>query len=91
MLILPFRPGMTAQLILLLKQKKNISAANSCVVVKSDTAAVSDVKANLPLIKKEALRATRSNVCFVKVGDKAKIRVIKPEFKMILILKEERS
>jgi HlyD family secretion protein len=43
----PFRPGMTATLILLLKQKKNISAAKCRVVVKSDTAAVSDVKETL--------------------------------------------
>ncbi|WP_339918926.1 efflux RND transporter periplasmic adaptor subunit [uncultured Flavobacterium sp.] len=76
----PFRPGMTATVDIITKTKKNILAVPiSAVVVKSDTAAVSDVKAMEPSDdKKEAPKSDKKFECvFVKVGDKAKIRVIK--------------
>ncbi|SDZ88640.1 HlyD family secretion protein [Flavobacterium gillisiae] len=76
----PFRPGMTATVDIITKTKKNILVVPiSAVVVKSDTAAVSDVKAMEPSDdKKEAPKSDKKFECvFVKVGDKAKIRVIK--------------
>lgn len=76
----PFRPGMTATVDIITKTKKDVLAVPiSAVVVKSDTAAVKDVKAMEPSDdKKEAPKSDKKFECvFVKVGDKAKIRVIK--------------
>lgn len=76
----PFRPGMTATVDIITKTKKNVLAVPiSAVVVKLDTAAVSDVKVMEPSDdKKEAPKSDKKFECvFVKVGDKAKIRVIK--------------
>ena len=80
----PFRPGMTATVDIITKRKENIVAVPiSAVVVKDDTTSVKkDVVAELE--KKEQQQkgtAPKSDkkyeFVFVKVGDKAKIRVIK--------------
>lgn len=76
----PFRPGMTATVDIITKTKKDVLAVPiSAVVIKSDTAAVSDMKVLDPADdKKEAPKSDKKFECvFVKVGDKAKIRVIK--------------
>ena len=75
----PFRPGMTATVDIITKTKKNVVAVPiSSVVVKSDTAAVKEIKVEDPEEKKSAPKSDKKFECvFVKVGDKAKIRVIK--------------
>ncbi|MFT4983035.1 MAG: HlyD family secretion protein [Flavobacterium sp.] len=76
----PFRPGMTATVDIITKTKNSILAVPiSAVVVKSDTSAVSDVKVLEPSDdKNQAPKSDKKFECvFVKVGDKAKIRVIK--------------
>lgn len=76
----PFRPGMTATVDIITKTKKNVlSVPISSVVVKSDTAAVKEIKmpANLDE-EKSAPKSDKKYECvFIKVGDKAKIRIIK--------------
>ena len=78
----PFRPGMTATVDIVTKTKTNVLAVPiSSVVVKSDTLPVKTSKlddkeleeeeANMPKIDKKL------ECVFVKVGDKAKIRIIK--------------
>ncbi|CAI2766665.1 efflux RND transporter periplasmic adaptor subunit [Flavobacterium collinsii] len=76
----PFRPGMTATVDIITKTKKNVLAVPiSSVVVKSDTTAVKDFKVDDPNEdKKAAPKSDKKFECvFVRVGDKAKIRVIK--------------
>lgn len=75
----PFRPGMTATVDIITKTKKNVLAVPiSSVVVKSDTAAVKEIKVEDPEEKKSTPKSDKKFECvFVKVGDKAKIRVIK--------------
>lgn len=77
----PFRPGMTATVDIVTKTKKNVlSVPISSVVVKSDTAAVKEIKIEDPKSeeKKVAPKSDKKFECvFVKVGDKAKIRIIK--------------
>ena len=76
----PFRPGMTATVDIITKTKSNVLAVPiSSVVVKSDTTAVKDFKVEDPSEdKKVAPKSDKKFECvFVKVGDKAKIRVIK--------------
>lgn len=76
----PFRPGMTATVDIITKTKANVLAVPiSAVVVKSDTAAVKDFKVEDPSQdKKTAVKSDKKFECvFVKVGDKAKIMVIK--------------
>ena len=76
----PFRPGMTAMVDIITTRKENVLAIPiSAVVVKSDTTAVKktdvkegDEKAN-PVPKSDK----KYECVFVKVGDKAKIRIIK--------------
>lgn len=77
----PFRPGMTATVDIITKTKNNVlSVPISSVVVKSDTTAVvnpkmEDAKAEA---KDVAPKSDKKFECvFVKVGDKAKIRIIK--------------
>jgi len=76
----PFRPGMTATVDIITTRKEHvIGVPISSVVVKSDTAAtkkfeVKDESAD----KKVASKSDKKMECvFVKVGNKAKIRVIK--------------
>ena len=77
----PFRPGMTATVDIITRTKSNVLAVPiSSVVVKADTTAVKDLKIQGPNDddKKAAPKSDKKFECvFVKVGDKAKIRVIK--------------
>ncbi len=77
----PFRPGMTATVDIITERKVNVlSVPISSVVVKSDTAAVKEVVvADTDEEQKEtAPKSDKKFECvFVKVGDKAKIRIIK--------------
>jgi HlyD family secretion protein len=75
----PFRPGMTATVDIITKTKKNVLAVPiSSVVVKSDTTAVKEIKVEDPEAEKSAPKSDKKFECvFVKVGNKAKIRVIK--------------
>lgn len=75
----PFRPGMTATVDIITKTKANVlSVPISSVVVKSDTAAVKEIKVADPADQKSVPKSDKKFECvFVKVGDKAKIRVIK--------------
>lgn len=77
----PFRPGMTATVDIITKTKKNVlSVPISSVVVKSDTTAVKEIKIEDPQSdeKKAAPKSDKKLECvFVKIGDKAKIRIIK--------------
>ncbi len=75
----PFRPGMTATVDIITTIKNNVLAVPiSSVVVKSDTTAVSDFKVEDPNEKKVTPKSDKKFECvFVKVGDKAKIRIIK--------------
>jgi HlyD family secretion protein len=76
----PFRPGMTATVDIITKTKKNILAVPiSSVVVKSDTSSTKEIKMVLTDDeKKVAPKSDKKFECvFVKVGDKAKIRVVK--------------
>lgn len=79
----PFRPGMTATVDIITKRKENVlSVPISSVVVKSDTSATAK-----PVVIKskddqnnnqKAPKSDKKFECvFVKVGDKAKLRVIK--------------
>jgi len=76
----PFRPGMTATVDIITKRKENVLAVPiSAVVVKSDTSSIA--KPTTPIAEGEGKQAPKSDkkfeCVFVKVGDKAKIRVIK--------------
>jgi len=76
----PFRPGMTATVDIITQTKSNVlSVPISSVVVKSDTAAVKNiVVVDESDQKNEAPKSDKKFECvFVKVGDKAKIRIIK--------------
>ena len=77
----PFRPGMTATVDIVTKTKTNVLAVPiSSVVVKSDTTAVKEIKVDVaePTEKEPITKIDKKLECvFVKVGDKAKIRIIK--------------
>jgi HlyD family secretion protein len=77
----PFRPGMTATVDIITKTKANVLAVPiSSVVIKSDTAAVKEIKFDDPKAteKPKVLKSDKKLECvFVKVGNKAKIRIIK--------------
>jgi HlyD family secretion protein len=77
----PFRPGMTATVDIITTTKVNVvQVPISAVVVKSDTTAVnvSDMEESNNDNKKQTPKSDKKFECvFVKVGDKAKIRVIK--------------
>jgi HlyD family secretion protein len=77
----PFRPGMTATVDIITKTRSNVvSVPISAVVVKSDTTAVKGVKTEdlKSEDKKPAPKSdTKLECVFVKVGGKAKIRIIK--------------
>jgi HlyD family secretion protein len=77
----PFRPGMTATVDIITTTKTNVvHVPISSVVVKSDTTAVKGIKIDAPDAdnKKAAPKSDIKLECvFVKVGDKAKIRIIK--------------
>ena len=75
----PFRPGMTATVDIITNTKSNIlTVPISSVVVKSDTAAVKEIKVEDPNEEKSKPKSDKKFECvFVKVGNKAKIRIIK--------------
>ena len=77
----PFRPGMTATVDIITKTKANVLAVPiSAVVIKSDTAAVKEIKIDDPKAteKPKVSKSDKKLECvFVKVGNKAKIRIIK--------------
>ena len=75
----PFRPGMTATVDIITKTRANVlSVPISSVVVKSDTTAVKGFKVEDEDEKKAAPKSDKKLECvFVKVGNKAKIRIIK--------------
>ncbi|MFT7352250.1 MAG: HlyD family secretion protein [Flavobacterium sp.] len=75
----PFRPGMTATVDIITKRKENIIAVPiSSVVVKSDTLPQRKVNMTKDEEAKAAPKSDKKIECvFVKVGDKAKIRIVK--------------
>lgn len=79
----PFRPGMTATVDIITKRKENILAVPiSSVIVKADTSATAKPVVQNPEengnANQKAPQSDKKFECvFVKVGDKAKIRVIK--------------
>lgn len=77
----PFRPGMTATVDIITTRKENvIGVPISSIVVKSDTTATSKIAVEDPESKenKIAPKNDKKFECvFVKVGDKAKIRIVK--------------
>ncbi|HWS60891.1 MAG TPA: efflux RND transporter periplasmic adaptor subunit [Flavobacterium sp.] len=77
----PFRPGMTATVDIITKTRTNVLAVPiSSVVVKSDTIPVKGFKVEDDKEDKEKKtpKSDKKLECvFVKVGDKAKIRIIK--------------
>ncbi|MSP85476.1 MAG: efflux RND transporter periplasmic adaptor subunit, partial [Flavobacteriaceae bacterium] len=77
----PFRPGMTATVDIITTRKENvIGVPISSIVVKSDTTATSKIVVEDSKDKenKIAPKSDKKFECvFVKVGDKAKIRIIK--------------
>jgi HlyD family secretion protein len=77
----PFRPGMTATVDIITKRKENVIAVPiSAVVMKSDTTGTNKVEVKPEDSEEDnvVVRLDKKLECvFVKVGDKAKIRVIK--------------
>ena len=79
----PFRPGMTATVDIITKRReKVIGVPISAVVIKEDTTSVKkDIVAELEKEEKEKKGTYKPNqkfeCVFVKVGDKAKLRVVK--------------
>ncbi|HSD15098.1 MAG TPA: efflux RND transporter periplasmic adaptor subunit [Flavobacterium sp.] len=78
----PFRPGMTATVDIITTRKENILAVPiSAVVMKTDTTSTKkDIVEELEKEQEEKIKgsADKKYECvFVKVGDKAKLRVIK--------------
>lgn len=80
----PFRPGMTATVDIITKRKENIVAVPiSAVVIKEDTTTVKkDILAELEKEEQQKKNNTpkgdkKFECVFVKVGDKAKLRVVK--------------
>ncbi len=76
----PFRPGMTATVDIITKRKQNvIGVPISAVVIKSDTTATSKiVVSDAGSGDKVKTKSDKKLECvFVKVGDKAKIRIVK--------------
>ncbi len=74
----PFRPGMTATVDIITTTKNNVvQVPISAVVVKSDTAAVK-FSEMVNAEEKPAAKSDKKFECvFVKIGDKAKIKIIK--------------
>lgn len=75
----PFRPGMTATVDIITTRKENcIGVPISSVVVKSDTLSVSKVNVAEDEENEAAPISDKKFECvFVKVGDKAKLRIVK--------------
>ncbi len=77
----PFRPGMTATVDIITTRKENVLAIPiSAVVVKSDTTAVKKLEIEDPNSEENKVKPKsdkKFECVFVKVGEKAKIRIIK--------------
>ncbi len=77
----PFRPGMTATVDIITERKEKVLGVPiSAVVVKSDTTATSKIKVDNAIDEQNTIKqkSNKKLECvFVKVGDKAKIRIIK--------------
>ena len=75
----PFRPGMTATVDIITKRKeKVIGVPISAVVIKSDTTAVKSYLVEDENDKSIKSKSDKKFECvFVKVGDKAKIKIVK--------------
>jgi HlyD family secretion protein len=75
----PFRPGMTATVDIITKRKEKVVAVPiSAVVMKTDTAATKKYEVKDDEEKAVASKSDKKFECvFVKVGDKAKIRIVK--------------
>jgi len=75
----PFRPGMTATVDIITTRKVNIIGVPiSSVVIKSDTSAVKKIEVDQPEADKVKSKSDKKLECvFVKVGNKAKIRIVK--------------
>ena len=79
----PFRPGMTATVDIITKRKENVIAVPiSAVVIKTDTTSVSQPKAVSGNTAGEGNSVAAKNdkkfeCIFIKVGDKAQLRVVK--------------
>lgn len=75
----PFRPGMTATVDIITERKANIIAVPiSAVVVKTDTTSGAKPKTDVPKPenKENAVAEKKYECVFVKVGDKAELRVV---------------
>ena len=74
----PFRPGMTATVDIITKRKENvIGIPISSVVIKSDTTATPKIEVSESGDKVKTKSDKKLECVFVKVGDKAKIRIVK--------------
>jgi len=74
----PFRPGMTATVDIITKRKVNvIGIPISSVVIKSDTTATPKIEVSDSGDKVKSKSDKKLECVFVKVGDKAKIRIVK--------------
>jgi len=75
----PFRPGMTATVDIITKRKENVLAVPiSAVVIKSDTSSTAKPSVTVASEENPMPKSDKKFECvFVKVGDKAKIRIIK--------------
>ena len=74
----PFRPGMTATVdVITTRKEKVIGIPISSVVIKSDTTATKPVAMGDDKNKVKSKSDKKYECVFVKVGDKAKIRIVK--------------
>ncbi|WP_418264782.1 efflux RND transporter periplasmic adaptor subunit [Flavobacterium faecale] len=75
----PFRPGMTATVDIVTKTKPNVlNVPISSIVVKSDTASTKDVKEEAAVSMDNVVKKDKKFECvFVKVGEKAKIKIVR--------------
>ena len=74
----PFRPGMTATVDIITKRKVNvIGIPISSVVIKSDTTATPKIEVSDSGDKVKSKSDKKLECVFVKLGDKAKIRIVK--------------
>ncbi|MCG9791494.1 efflux RND transporter periplasmic adaptor subunit [Flavobacterium algicola] len=75
----PFRPGMTATVDIVTKTKSNVlNVPISSIVVKSDTLSTKDVKEQEVADDEKIVKKDKKLECvFVKVGQKAVIRIVK--------------
>ena len=74
----PFRPGMTATVdVITTRKEKVIGIPISSVVIKSDTTATKPVAMGYDKNKVKSKSDKKFECVFVKVGDKAKIRIVK--------------